>query len=224
MQAISSAAESAGAGDCVCIAPEGTRSTTGQILPFKKGAFYMWDSLRTPMIPLLIYGGYDLLPPTSLMAIPGKVYGRFLPPTYAHQANNRDEMSYLLRKQMLEAWRDGPKDAGGPLSWMSRLITEAYVVAVYAATYGCYQYIPWSSYLAYYQLTRMMAFGYFLLFCIGITLVFYVYVMYLKRLGRYFFRGNKSQNNKTNKRTNSSTTSNNSNTTDTTNTNNRTED
>jgi 1-acyl-sn-glycerol-3-phosphate acyltransferase len=47
---------------CLVIAPEGTRSKTGQLLPFKKGAFHMWDELRIPIVPAVIYGAYDLCP------------------------------------------------------------------------------------------------------------------------------------------------------------------
>ena len=51
-------------GDVVLIAPEGTRSPTGQLLPFKKGAFYMWESInKKPIIPMVIYGGFELHPP-----------------------------------------------------------------------------------------------------------------------------------------------------------------
>lgn len=46
----------------IAIAPEGTRSLTGQLLPYKKGAFYMVEDLKCRVIPLLIYGAYDLYP------------------------------------------------------------------------------------------------------------------------------------------------------------------
>lgn len=47
---------------CLVIAPEGTRSKSGQLLPFKKGAFHMWDDLRIPIVPVVIYGAFDLCP------------------------------------------------------------------------------------------------------------------------------------------------------------------
>jgi 1-acyl-sn-glycerol-3-phosphate acyltransferase len=47
---------------CLVIAPEGTRSKSGQLLPFKKGAFHMWEELRIPIVPAVIYGAYDLCP------------------------------------------------------------------------------------------------------------------------------------------------------------------
>ena len=49
--------------DCVTIAPEGTRSTTGLLLPFKKGPFHLWESLNGPIVPLVIIGAFELLPP-----------------------------------------------------------------------------------------------------------------------------------------------------------------
>jgi 1-acyl-sn-glycerol-3-phosphate acyltransferase len=69
--------------DSVLIAPEGTRSTTGQLLPFKKGPFHLWESLHGPIVPIVITGAYELLPP-----------GESLPPSvtlclteHSHQAN-----------------------------------------------------------------------------------------------------------------------------------------
>ena len=58
---------------CIVIAPEGTRSTTGQLLPFKKGPFYMWEQLNVPVIPLLIQGAYDLYPVGSWVNDTGHV-------------------------------------------------------------------------------------------------------------------------------------------------------
>jgi len=41
----------------VAIAPEGTRSVTGQLLSFKKGPFHLWEHLQQPTLyPLLIMG------------------------------------------------------------------------------------------------------------------------------------------------------------------------
>ena len=46
----------------VAISPEGTRSTSGNLLPFKKGLFYMWEELQAPVVPMLTFGAFDLFP------------------------------------------------------------------------------------------------------------------------------------------------------------------
>ena len=60
----------------IVIAPEGTRSTTGQLLPFKKGTFHMWEQLRVPIVPVIFYGAYELYPVGSWVNNTGKVYVR----------------------------------------------------------------------------------------------------------------------------------------------------
>lgn len=50
-------------GSCIMIAPEGTRSKTGHLLPFKKGPFYIWEDLQSTIIPVVITGAYELCPP-----------------------------------------------------------------------------------------------------------------------------------------------------------------
>ena len=41
-------------GESVCLSPEGTRVTTGDIGPFNKGAFHLAAALRAPMQPVFI--------------------------------------------------------------------------------------------------------------------------------------------------------------------------
>ena len=72
------AAKMIGRDDCVCIAPEGTRSKSGQIQEFKRGPFYMWEELQCPIVPIVIYGAFDLHPPHKQMTMPGRVYIRYL--------------------------------------------------------------------------------------------------------------------------------------------------
>lgn len=43
-------------GEALVISPEGTRSKTGLLLPFKKGPFHIWDDKRIPIIPMVING------------------------------------------------------------------------------------------------------------------------------------------------------------------------
>ena len=117
VRAITKAAKSAKIGDCLAVAPEGTRSKSGQLLPFKKGPFYLWQQLNTPIIPMVIYGAYELYPPGKNITMCGKVYVEFLTPIEPKEAESREDMSRLLRKRMLLAVCVSPKDAGRPLLW-----------------------------------------------------------------------------------------------------------
>jgi 1-acyl-sn-glycerol-3-phosphate acyltransferase len=47
----------------LCTFPEGTRSRTGKLLPFKNGAFKMAHKVGAPVIPLTIVGSGDAMPP-----------------------------------------------------------------------------------------------------------------------------------------------------------------
>jgi 1-acyl-sn-glycerol-3-phosphate acyltransferase len=48
-------------GTHVWIAPEGTRSRTGKLLPFKKGAFYLGFEAKLPILPVTLQGTRDVL-------------------------------------------------------------------------------------------------------------------------------------------------------------------
>ncbi len=52
--------------------PEGTRSKTGALLPFKKGAFYFAIDLGLPILPVSINGTDRVLPPDTFNLFPGK--------------------------------------------------------------------------------------------------------------------------------------------------------
>lgn len=64
----------------VFLAPEGTRSPKGEVLPFKKGAMYLALDSRAPIVPMLIDGAFELHPPGQVTTTPGHILIRFLPP------------------------------------------------------------------------------------------------------------------------------------------------
>lgn len=53
-------------GALVAIFPEGTRTRTGQLLPFKKGAFKTAVNAGVPVIPVAISGTFHIAPPGRL--------------------------------------------------------------------------------------------------------------------------------------------------------------
>jgi len=53
--------------------PEGTRTKTGELLPFKKGTFIIAKDGRIPIVPVAIRGTRNMLPSGSFILKPGKV-------------------------------------------------------------------------------------------------------------------------------------------------------
>jgi 1-acyl-sn-glycerol-3-phosphate acyltransferase len=55
--------DAASGNTCMMVAPEGTRSKSGHLLPFKKGPFYIWEDMGSNIIPVVLFGAYELCPP-----------------------------------------------------------------------------------------------------------------------------------------------------------------
>jgi 1-acyl-sn-glycerol-3-phosphate acyltransferase len=65
-------------GMSVYIAPEGTRSRTGELLPFKKGGFHLARQLAVPIVPTWIEGTASIVKPGSFQtALHQRVTVRF---------------------------------------------------------------------------------------------------------------------------------------------------
>jgi 1-acyl-sn-glycerol-3-phosphate acyltransferase len=60
-------------GTSVIFFPEGTRSRTGEMGEFKKGAFIMALDLGIPILPITITGTNKILPPGTVNLMPGRV-------------------------------------------------------------------------------------------------------------------------------------------------------
>jgi 1-acyl-sn-glycerol-3-phosphate acyltransferase len=53
-------------GKSIIMFPEGTRTRTGELLPFKKGAFRTAQNAGVPLVPIAISGTRSIAPPGSL--------------------------------------------------------------------------------------------------------------------------------------------------------------
>lgn len=60
-------------GVSLVIFPEGTRTYTGEMEPFKRGAFRIATDLMLPIVPVTIRGSFDRLPRNSVNVIPGVI-------------------------------------------------------------------------------------------------------------------------------------------------------
>ncbi len=78
--ALGPAVEALRSGKSLVIAPEGTRSPTPKLLPFKKGAFHLALQAGVPMVPVVIRNAGEVMPAHSLLITPGVVQVAVLPP------------------------------------------------------------------------------------------------------------------------------------------------
>ena len=67
-------------GKSVVLAPEGTRSTTRKLGPFKKGAFHLAMQAGVPIVPIVIHNASDIAPKGDFVFRPGKVKVEVLEP------------------------------------------------------------------------------------------------------------------------------------------------
>lgn len=67
-------------GKSVCMSPEGTRSVTTKLAPFKKGAFHLAMQAGVPVVPIVIHNSFDVMPKGSAIYHPATVDVEVLPP------------------------------------------------------------------------------------------------------------------------------------------------
>ncbi len=60
-------------GMCAVVFAEGTRSRTGDLLPFKKGPFVFAIASQVPLVPIYCAGTFDILPKGSIWVRPKPV-------------------------------------------------------------------------------------------------------------------------------------------------------
>jgi 1-acyl-sn-glycerol-3-phosphate acyltransferase len=98
------AAEAVRQGLPVFIFPEGGRSLSGDLDPFLAGAFFVAIRAQVPVLPIVLEGMRQVLPPGSIHLRPAHVRIAVLPPieTVGMQVRESEKLADFVRRQMLE--------------------------------------------------------------------------------------------------------------------------
>jgi 1-acyl-sn-glycerol-3-phosphate acyltransferase len=107
---IERAAESIRQGNSFLIFPEGTRSKTDVLLPFKKGGLVMALRAQAPIVPVAIMGGRAAMQKGSAFVRPVNVTVRIGEPiqTVGMTADDRDSLIEEVRARIEALIRQGP--------------------------------------------------------------------------------------------------------------------
>jgi 1-acyl-sn-glycerol-3-phosphate acyltransferase len=102
MASIQRGAESLRQGNSFLIFPEGTRSRTGELLPFKKGGFIMAIEAQAPIVPVAVQGGRASMRKGSAFVHPVRVSVRIGPPipTAGLTLDDRDVLIARVRAEI----------------------------------------------------------------------------------------------------------------------------
>jgi len=112
MAAIEQAAQSLRNGNSFLTFPEGTRSRTGALLPFKRGPFLMALKAQAPVVPVAIQGGTASMRKGSAIVRPATVSVRIGAPveTSGMDVSDRERLADQVRAEVEQLLALGPVD------------------------------------------------------------------------------------------------------------------
>ena len=94
-------------GKSICVAPEGTRTLSPKLAPFKKGAFYLAMQAGVPIVPIVIHNAGDVAPKGEFIIRPAEVKVDVLPPVSTAKWTAKN-----MRAQVNEVRKHVPSRAG----------------------------------------------------------------------------------------------------------------
>lgn len=110
MASVAQGAQSLRNGNSFLIFPEGTRSPTRQLLPFKKGGFIMAIKAQAPIVPVSVQGARDAMRKGSAIVRPVTVSIRVGAPieTAGLGVDDRDALIATTRERIAALLAEGP--------------------------------------------------------------------------------------------------------------------
>jgi 1-acyl-sn-glycerol-3-phosphate acyltransferase len=110
VRSIEAGAASIRAGNSFLIFPEGTRSRTAEMLPFKKGGFIMAIKAKAPVVPVAVQGGRAAMHKGSSIIRPATLSIRVGEPieTAGLRLTDRDELIARTRQRIEALLAEGP--------------------------------------------------------------------------------------------------------------------
>ncbi len=96
-------------GTSIIILPEGTRSRSGELGEFKKGAFWLALQLKLPIVPVTIMNTGKILPPRTLKLFPGRAILKIHQPidTAPYDESSYDALITRVRDVIRAGLEDG---------------------------------------------------------------------------------------------------------------------
>jgi len=109
-EALAPALEALGNGTSLVIAPEGTRSPTPKLLPFKKGAFHLALQAKVPIVPIVIRNAGEIMAPRGMLISSGTVDVAVLEPIVTTRWTTKTLTAKvaMVRQRYLDTLDDWP--------------------------------------------------------------------------------------------------------------------